>query len=381
MYSVRRDNDIFLARIELADTIKERNKDIETKNEEIRSLEDKNAALQAEVNKLKGDLSEQEAATASIVSELESVRALIVAAEARSRLLENENQDLYARFLTEKQKMASELNEMNNVVDGMRGFVGGGVSFLKNLKSSILPSATPNSQPESAEGEEDFEILGEVASDRNSISAALSFSMEGVPSGMVSSAAGGAHGGTECKLGSSKDEIEELPVMTNYGLPREPAWIEKCHASEINDACIDGRFVVTGGSDSMVKVYSLNSRELVHSFMSTGPSLSVDVVDEEWVISACAAGRSECRIWSLKTGRQRVNFGGHSNKIMCTRFIGTAIVSCIYLVNLIWLDISQQVLIKLLPRLPTVVSSSGTYLGPVATLFVTSPRIRLQNQA
>lgn len=312
--SVRRDSDIFQARIELSDTIKAKSKELETKDAEIKAILEKNAALEGELVRVRLALADQEASTAAIVSELENVRALIDAAEARTRQLENENQDLYARFLTEKQKMAAELNEMNNVVDGMKGFVGGGVSFLKSLKSSILPSAPIRGQPESADMDEEFEILGEVAMDRISISGALSGSADGVPAGMVARAA-------------AADEVVEVAalaptVIRSYGPPRVPAWTEKCHATEINDACVDGLHLVTAGSDSVVKVYSLSRREMLHSFMSTGPSLSVDLVEEEWVMSACAAGRSECRIWSLKTGRQRVNFGGHANKIMCARFIG-----------------------------------------------------------
>lgn len=327
MCSARRDSDIFLARMELSDTIKERNDEIKAKSGEIEFLQAQNGEVTAEVARLKAAMADQEQSTAAIVSELDNVRALIAAAEARSRQLENENQDLYARFMTEKEKMASELNEMNNVVDGMKGFVGGGVSFLKNLKSSILPAAPPSRRRSNTEEiDDDFEILGdpaEMPADRSSISAALSVAMEAVPSGMVTKAESGDKiepgdvGG-----GPSEEGKNDPEIITNYGPPREPAWVEKCHATEINDACIDGHFAVTAGSDSMVKVYSLSSREMVHSFMSTGPSLSVDVVDEDWVISACAAGRSECRIWSLKTGRQRVNFGGHSNKIMCARFIG-----------------------------------------------------------
>ena len=329
--SARRDSDIFQARMELSDTIKERNDEIKTKSGEIESLKAQKEELTAEVARLKAAMADQEQSTAAIVSELENVRGLIAAAEARSRQLENENQDLYARFMTEKEKMASELNEMNNVVDGMKGFVGGGVSFLKNLKSSILPAAPQTRKRSNTEEvDDDFEILGEPAempADRNSISAALSVAMDGVPSGMVTKADDLKTDSPFADSGMSEERKNDPEVFTNYGPPREPTWVEKCHATEINDACIDGHFVVTAGSDSMVKVYSLSSREMVHSFMSTGPSLSVDVVDEEWVISACAAGRSECRIWSLKTGRQRVNFGGHSNKIMCARFIGYIFVT------------------------------------------------------
>jgi uncharacterized protein YoxC len=347
--------------MELSDTIKEKNGEISHLTKDIEVLTEKNAELTKESNRLASTLCEQEASTAAIVAELDSVRGLIAAAEAKSRQLENENQDLYARFLTEKQTMAAELNEMNNVVDGMKGFVGGGVSFLKNLKSSIMPTATPkNIEKQSGMGEieEEFEIVGggdrESMANRDSISGAISGSMEGVPSGMVSRPR--AATGTAMAGEGPSEEAPPPEVITNYGPPREPAWREKCHATEINDVCIDGRFAVTAGSDSMVKVYSLSSRELVHSFMSTGPSLSVDVVDEEWVISACAAGRSECRIWSLKTGRQRVNFGGHSNKIMCTRFIGHScyffillVALCIYMATLILsssIICSYQVLTK-----------------------------------
>jgi hypothetical protein len=119
-----------------------------------------------------------------------------------------------------------------------------------------------------------------------------------------------------------REGAPEFRVLATYGAPRVPLFSEKCHATEINDVRSDGQFFVTGGADSTVKVYSMRSRELLFNFISTGPSLSVDIVDSEWVISSCAAGRSECRIWGLQSGRQRTNFGGHNNKIMCARFAG-----------------------------------------------------------
>ena len=308
--------------MELSNTIKQKNDELTQKCSQLELLQQEHAALEKEVSSLKEHIKEQEESTAAIVRELDSVRGLINTAESECRRLENENQDLYARFLTEKQQMASELNEMNNVVDGMKGFVGGGVSFLRSLKSTVMPGTRHDSSGKSAaEGDEDFEIIGsdEKTADRRSISAALSVSMDGVPLGMLPS----KEPVTEIKPPLPEEERTNIhSVITNYGPPRTPQWVEKCHATEINDVFIDSHYAITAGADSKVKVYDLSSREVVHTFMSTGPSLSVDAIEEEWVISACAAGRSECRIWSLKTGRQRVNFGGHSNKILCTRFVG-----------------------------------------------------------
>ena len=120
----------------------------------------------------------------------------------------------------------------------------------------------------------------------------------------------------------SREGASDFRVLATYGAPRVPLFSEKCHATEINDVRSDGQLFVTGGADSTVKVFSMRTRELMFNFISTGPSLSIDIVDGEWVMSSCAAGRSECRIWGLQSGRQRINFGGHNNKIMCARFIG-----------------------------------------------------------
>ena len=111
--------------------IKKQNKEILALTSNVESLK---AALQeshAEIDKEKTEIDNQRSINASLVAELESVRALILSAEQRARKLENENGEMVARFIAEKEKMAAQMNDMNNMVEGMRGFVGSGLSFMK----------------------------------------------------------------------------------------------------------------------------------------------------------------------------------------------------------------------------------------------------------
>ena len=341
MFRFRRDSDIFQARIELATTIKKKSKNIEALVAEVELLKNNNASSEALIKTLREELEDQQKLNKSVSAELDSVRALIAAAELKSRKLENENASLISQFIREKEKMASEMNEMNNVVEGMKGFVGGGISFMKNIRSTVMPSLTKPVKTASPvprgsmtsqsvlEDDDDFEVVD--SGGQSAISGTISGSGES-RSNRGNSLFNVIPGitGTEDGKQSPQKENDGLrhKLLANYGPPRTTVFSERCHMTEINDIRCDGRYFVTAGADSTVKIFSLSSRELIYNLMSTGPSLTVDTVDSEWVLSACAAGRSECRIWSMQTGRQRVNFGGHNNKIMCARFVGRLLVKC-----------------------------------------------------
>jgi hypothetical protein len=344
-FMFRRDSDIFQARMELATTIKKKNKNIEELTLEVESLRKSNISSETLIVNLRKEIESQQKVNQSISAELESVRALIAAAELKARKLENENASLISQFIREKEKMASEMNEMNNVVEGMKGFVGGGINFMKNIRSTVMPSLTKEVKTTSPvprgsmtshsvkdDDDDDFEVIEgssvEISSEKSRMGSESSSISGGVESrssrgNSIFGALVGGNSAAESKKSPQKEK-EELgyKMLANYGPPRTTVFSERCHMTEINDIRCDGRFFVTAGADSTVKIFSLSTRELVYNLMSTGPSLTVDTVDSEWVISACAAGRSECRIWSMQTGRQRVNFGGHNNKIMCARFVG-----------------------------------------------------------
>jgi chromosome segregation ATPase len=117
--------------MELSATIKKQNQELATLTASVEGLKASLEKSQSDVDNRNAEIESQRSINASLAAELESVRGLILAAEQRARKLENENGEIVARFIAEKEKMAAQMNDMNNMVEGMRGFVGSGLSFMK----------------------------------------------------------------------------------------------------------------------------------------------------------------------------------------------------------------------------------------------------------
>jgi hypothetical protein len=391
IFRFTKDSDIFRARLELADSIKRQNADIESLRGQVDDLQQSKKILQDQVLGLNIAIKDEQDRSKSLNSELNSVRSILEKCEERNQRLEVENAQLVSRFISEKEKMASEMNEMNNIVGGFRGFMGGGVSFVQGLKNTVIgavnnPSSSSSSISASGEGGGGINDASGSGSSSTSYSKekdrigergeaghTRSFSMD-APARMSHSSSDDGDDGFEIidgKPDASYDEIvpssshvavggenkrshsvySALPsagrrssrggaeeaegeggrgsLVTDFAPPRCPASIEKIHATDINDVRTESNIVVTGGADATVKVTYLGSRDPVFSFLGTAPVLSVDIVDDTWVLGASSGAMSEVRVWNAINGRQRLSFGGHNNKILCARFIGESRILCI----------------------------------------------------
>lgn len=361
MLRFTKDGDIFRARLELSETIKKQSADIDGLHKNVDDLQQTKQVLQDQILGLKIAIQDEQDRSKSLSNELDSVRSILEKCEARNQKLEVENAQLVSRFITEKEKMASEMNEMNNIVGGFRGFMGGGVSFVQGLKNSVLgptsgsaTTATTTAASSTAhkgadhstgissrsrhhsssdEGDSafDFEIVdGESyphSSGKDKPSSPLSDSSSSAKRRSMSKASTSGFGGDKDDNTASEavDDTRRNSVhlVTDFAPPRIPNSIEKVHASEINDVRTDTNVIVTGGADATVKLTPIGAREPIFTFMGTAPVLSVDIVDDMWVLGASSGAMSEVRVWSAVHGRQRLSFGGHNNKILCARFIGT----------------------------------------------------------
>jgi regulator of replication initiation timing len=351
--------------------------DIEDMHKKVDDLVQSKQVLQDQIIGLNIAIKDEQDRSKSLSTELESVRSILEKCEERNQRLEVENAQLVSRFISEKEKMASEMNEMNNIVGGFRGFMGGGVSFVQGLKNSVIgavhaPSNSSSgagggisdssgsgtsgsshrrekersaersetahtrsvssdvprsSQSSSDDGDDGFEIIDgrpEALTDESGppSSSPLAAGVQKKRSSSAHSASPpGGRRDSRAGEGGGEDEGRRS-LVTDFAPPRCPASIEKIHSMEINDVRTDSNLIVTGGADATVKVTTLGSRDPIFSFLGTAPVLSVDIVDDSWVLGASSGAMSEVRVWSAINGRQRLSFGGHNNKILCARFIG-----------------------------------------------------------
>lgn len=298
-----------MLRLDLSKKVRDQNKLLVDQAEEIKIAKDELKEAHVKISQLEEEVAAEQRSREVVCAEIESLRETASNAEKRLQGMEAENASLVERILTEKRKTADDLNEMNSLVDGVKGIVGGGISFLKSTASDLIAKRASSSRSSETENAGTFPIDAE----------------------------------------SDKGEDLPLPPISEIALPKHISNIVNCHKGAINDlkSVNDGRHFITSGSDSYVRLFdiaalpspgvvgsSASTRSAppmvsqpnpLLSLLSTGPLICLDVSapvagGSEWVVSSCSSDNS-CRIWSLRNKSMRHHLTGHSNKILAVKFL------------------------------------------------------------
>jgi hypothetical protein len=239
----------------------------------------------------------------TVQKELESSRNLLAATEGRLKEVENNNGRIMTKLMDEKQKSADLMNELTNLQHSKNSratsIIGGGFSFMKK---NIFGASQDDDDLEQQKEDEEFIDVGKD---------------------------------------DIKEEDSRESLFSEVVVPRSVIKTIKCHGCEINDVSFGSRNTfITGGSDSVVKVFDLGRstgrlsnaedprhavvQDASHEFSCGGPVISVHSAGEH-VAGACGDGIA--RIWNTRTGKLRQSLSGHANKVTSVRLVGKKFLS------------------------------------------------------
>jgi predicted nucleic acid-binding Zn-ribbon protein len=305
----KKDFDDIKLRFELSRKIREQDFLIQDLKSESETAKSQLSELLESVVRLQEEIQRKDAVNQTLIQELEGTRACLSSAEARLRTVEAENIQYAQRIVDEKNRTAQQLNEMNKLiapVANVPDILGEGFNLMKKFGTGTLfarPAEKPQLQVHEHEIEDDF----------------VDVKTSGIKKGSVDSNKG--------------DE----PFYNDDCLPpRKPLFYVKCHTSEVNDIAYNKSFVMTGGSDSTVKIFEkggsgeslelsvgeydeLPPQDARNTLLVGGPVISLDLKGD-WLAAGCCDRIG--RIWSVRTGRLRHNLSGHSNKVNSIRLVG-----------------------------------------------------------
>lgn len=263
---------------------------------QLSSLKEEKAAQDATISNLRIDVTRCNEVIEHLQSELENSKGLARLAEKQIdglkdaiRTLQSENDEvsklnnrLLNETVTEKEKMAEQFNNMNNMIETLQ------------KEASMLRS---------------YAKMGKESGGRWF---GLS-TRRGDKTLLV--ATNGDDDGTDSK---SKRHWGATACAV---LPSQPLFTVKAHrddASCIQYDATNSNRVATSSSDATVRVFDTSSGQLEATFSAGGrqPLLGVDIGGA--IVCGCGADKT-CRVWNLQTKRMIHQLAGHSQKITCVR--------------------------------------------------------------
>jgi len=266
---------------------------IETSNELSKSKE-QNAAQDATISNLRTELARCNEIIAHLQSELENSKSLarltdkqIDGLKDAIRSLQEENKEitklnkrLVDETVSEKEKMADQLNNMNTTIESQKKEMAMLRSYAKLGKGQI--------------GGLFRGLLGEK-----------------------SLSASNADNSNDADTNPKRQWGEKACSV----LPSQPLYTIKAHRDDASCVRYDGtnlNRVATASSDATVKVFDTSTGQLEATFSAGGrqPLIGVDIGGD--IVCGCGADKT-CRVWHQQTKRMIHQLAGHSQKITCVR--------------------------------------------------------------
>ena len=266
---------------------------IETSNELSKSKE-QNAAQDATISNLRTELARCNEIIAHLQSELENSKSLARLADKQIdglkdaiRSLQEENEEftklnkrLVDETVSEKEKMADQLNNMNTTIESQKKEVTMLRSYTKLGKGQI--------------GGLFRGLLGEK-----------------------NLSASNADNSNDADTNPKRQWGEKACSV----LPSQPLYTIKAHRDDASCVRYDGtnlNRVATASSDATVKVFDTSTGQLEATFSAGGrqPLIGVDIGGD--IVCGCGADKT-CRVWHQQTKRMIHQLAGHSQKITCVR--------------------------------------------------------------
>ena len=210
-------------------------------------------------------------------------------ADDEVRRVKKENEVFAERLMQEKDKNATAMNEMNDMLHissvGQK-VIGGGFKFIQKLGVSN-PFYTSR-RPSTATSDADDDFVEVPAARKPSL-------------------------------------IQEAKP------PRTALQTVSCSTSEVNDIAYNKQIIIAGCASSSVNVYDATTKESTMTLLCGGAVVAVDLTDD-YILAACSDNC--CRVWSIASGLIKHMLNGHANKVTAAKFVGTPHNVCVFILYL-----------------------------------------------
>ncbi|XP_052782813.1 autophagy-related protein 16-1-like [Mya arenaria] len=251
--------------IDLTAAMKEKEKELQTKDAKLMDSLAVENSLRAEMKHLERTITELEATNQTLKDEHQALQMAFTSLEEKFRKLQSDNDELMARWLQQKMEQAEVLNREND-------------NFIKHrqllLQKELAEAAKENVNV--PEGDENIRGIPQIC-----LSASIPTK-------------------AQCKLDAHDGEVNAV------------LWSPT------------GSMFATGGSDRKIKLWDYNAGQCSCKGMLTGSnagitSLEYDL-DESHILGA--SNDYACRLWSIADQRLRHTLTGHSGKVLSAKFLG-----------------------------------------------------------
>mmetsp|Transcript_31141 Transcript_31141/g.65685 ORF Transcript_31141/g.65685 Transcript_31141/m.65685 type:complete len:570 (+) Transcript_31141:91-1800(+) len=269
-------------------------------SKELSTLKEEKAAQDATMSNLRMEMTRCNEIIVHLQSELENSKLFARLAEKQIdglkdaiRSLQEENEEtttlnkrLLGETVTEKEKMAEQFNNMNQIIETLQKEANMLRSYAKMGKGSGGGWFGLSAR----RGDKHLAVAGNDDSS----------------SGDTDSKPRRQWGTTSCAV-----------------LPSQPMCTIKAHRDDAMCVRYDGtnlNRVATASSDATVRVFDTSNGQLEATFSAGGrqPLIGVDIGGN--IVCGCGADKT-CRVWNLQSRRMIHQLAGHSQKITCVRLL------------------------------------------------------------
>lgn len=251
--------------IDLNNKLQEKEKDLDEKHLVIKDYQYMNTQLQSQVNRLSNNIKELEKINSTVRDEYTTLRLEFSSIEDKLRKLQDENMQLMEALMAYKSKDADKLNEEND-------------NFVRKKAAKV---------------QKDIE---DACRDSSKVA------------GLV------------------EDAAVALNYFTHSALPSKQILTHEGHEGEILAVKFNpnDRMLATGGSDRVIKLWSITSGMLQQKGILTGSNAGVNAIDFNLTGNQIIGAFNDraCRIWNTRDFRTASMPMFHSDKVLAARFLG-----------------------------------------------------------
>jgi len=259
--------------IQVASELKQKDSLLVQKEAQISDAQNNVDAMTVETKRLHNLIMELQTTNQTIKDEYQALQMLYNSIDEKLKKTQHENRQLVERWLTEKAKMADQVNAANDID--------------KKVREQVLQKQLQDAANEY--------INVDNANYKVSRTSSLSL----------------PPGASVCVL-----HVPDRPIQTI-----------DCHEGEVTSLrfSVTGKYFVTGGSDRKVKIWEVDRGSCNEVATLSGPTASVMCtrfdMSEKMILAS--SNDNACRIWSLSDHRLRHTLTGHTGKVYSAKFLGS----------------------------------------------------------
>ena len=301
-------------RADLGRKVSEQSKLILNIQEELHIAKSELTTCREKISTLSTNIELSQRREVCIREEIESLRGVVSTAEAKTRLLESENATLVDRIIIEKEKVVSEMNNMNKSAEVTKttssffGLFGGGTQ--NSSKDDVVRRTSVSNN------DNDTDYVSITAD--NSFNMLSSYDCNAIPTV--------AWNTIDCSISNRAFSSGKSKSTSSSSTSTSPSSSNNAIV-EINDMDLvnNDTYVAVAGSDSTISLYDAKTprgKPAAQFASKNSPILSLSSKGGEFIIGGYTD--KSCRVWSSKTSKMVAQLSGHNAKVNCVKWIGSS---------------------------------------------------------